>query len=108
MCFGLFSLPLFCVRRAPEQPQATEQTKRMSTPARRRLMRDFKQLQEQPPPGISGAPNEDNLCEWTAVIFGPESTSWEGGVFRLALKFTEEVCLLVVLIIFLLASTENC
>jgi ubiquitin-conjugating enzyme E2 A len=67
----------------------------MSTPARRRLMRDFKQLQEQPPPGISGAPNEDNLCEWTAVIFGPEGTSWEGGVFKLALKFTEEVCSLL-------------
>jgi ubiquitin-conjugating enzyme E2 A len=28
----------------------------MSTPAKRRLMRDFKRLQSDPPEGISGAP----------------------------------------------------
>ena len=29
---------------------------KMSTPARRRLMRDFKRLQQDPPAGVSGAP----------------------------------------------------
>lgn len=62
----------------------------MSTPAKRRLMRDFKQLQEEPPEGISGAPNEDNLMKWTAVIFGPEGTPWEGGIFRLSLEFSKD------------------
>ncbi|KAM4029653.1 ubiquitin-conjugating enzyme E2 B-like [Anomaloglossus baeobatrachus] len=33
----------------------------MSTPARRRLMRDFKRLQEDPPVGVSGAPSENNI-----------------------------------------------
>uniref|UniRef100_A0A915LVN8 UBC core domain-containing protein n=1 Tax=Meloidogyne javanica TaxID=6303 RepID=A0A915LVN8_MELJA len=31
----------------------------MSTPSRRRLMRDFKKLQDDPPAGFSGAPTEN-------------------------------------------------
>jgi ubiquitin-conjugating enzyme E2 A len=27
---------------------------------------------------------------WNAVIFGPEGTIWDGGVFRLSLEFSEE------------------
>ena len=42
----------------------------MSTPARRRLMRDFKRLQSDPPEGISGAPMDNNIMSWQAVIFG--------------------------------------
>uniref|UniRef100_A0AC11ELY9 Ubiquitin conjugating enzyme E2 A n=1 Tax=Ovis aries TaxID=9940 RepID=A0AC11ELY9_SHEEP len=49
----------------------------MSTPARRRLMRDFKRLQEDPPAGVSGAPSENNIMVWNAVIFGPEGTPFE-------------------------------
>ncbi|EFA84855.1 ubiquitin-conjugating enzyme E2 [Heterostelium album PN500] len=62
----------------------------MSTPARRRLMRDFKRLQNDPPAGISGAPMENNILQWQAVIFGPEDTPWEGGTFKLSLQFSEE------------------
>jgi ubiquitin-conjugating enzyme E2 A len=42
----------------------------MSTPARKRLMRDFKRLQTDPPAGISGAPHDNNITLWNAVIFG--------------------------------------
>lgn len=35
----------------------------MSTPARRRLMRDFKRLQEDPPTGVSGAPTGNSYLE---------------------------------------------
>lgn len=42
----------------------------MSTPARKRLMRDFKRLQQDPPAGISGAPYDNNIMIWNAVIFG--------------------------------------
>ena len=53
----------------------------MSTPARRRLLHDFKKLQEDPPAsgtlshsdsklGVTAAPNEDNVMQWQAVIFG--------------------------------------
>ena len=62
----------------------------MSTPARRRLMRDFKKLQEDPPEGISGAPSDNNLMFWNAVIFGPPDTPFEDGTFKLTIQFTEE------------------
>lgn len=42
----------------------------MSTPARKRLMRDFKRLQQDPPAGISGAPQDNSIMLWNAVIFG--------------------------------------
>ncbi|CAL4978287.1 ubiquitin-conjugating enzyme E2 2-like isoform X2 [Panicum virgatum] len=50
----------------------------MSTPARKRLMRDFKRLMQDPPAGISGAPQDNNILLWNAVIFGPDDTPWDG------------------------------
>lgn len=44
----------------------------MSTAARRRLMRDFRKLQNDPPSGVSGAPMDNNIMLWQAVIFGYE------------------------------------
>ncbi|OAE19980.1 hypothetical protein AXG93_1765s1030 [Marchantia polymorpha subsp. ruderalis] len=62
----------------------------MSTPSRKRLMRDFKRLQQDPPAGISGAPQDNNIMLWNAVIFGPDDTPWDGGTFKLTLQFTED------------------
>ena len=42
----------------------------MSTPARRRLMRDFKRMQNDPPEGVNGAPQDNDIMKWHAVIFG--------------------------------------
>ncbi|RUP44692.1 ubiquitin-conjugating enzyme/RWD-like protein [Jimgerdemannia flammicorona] len=64
-------------------------TATMSTPTRRRLMRDFKRLQNDPPGGISGAPCPDNIMLWNAVIFGPADTPFEDGTFKLVLQFDE-------------------
>ena len=47
-----------------------------------RLVRDFKRLQKDPPQGINGSPNPENIMHWNAVIFGPEDTPWDGGLFR--------------------------
>lgn len=33
-------------------------------------MRDFRRLQEDPPQGVTGAPEEDDIMKWNAVIFG--------------------------------------
>lgn len=33
---------------------------------------------------------QDNVLVWEAVIFGPDQTYWEGGIFKLVLEFTEE------------------
>ncbi|KAH0899436.1 LOW QUALITY PROTEIN: hypothetical protein HID58_049004, partial [Brassica napus] len=48
-------------------------------------------LQEQDPPaGISGAPQDNNIMLWNAVIFGPDDTPWDGGTFKLSLQFSED------------------
>eukprot|EP00501_MAST-03F_sp_TOSAG23-6_P002267 GSMAST32.ASY1.ANO1.2367.1 assembled CDS len=51
--------------------------------SKKRLMKDFKKLQRDPPSGISGAPVDSNIMVWQAVIFGPDETSWEGGTICL-------------------------
>ena len=91
----------------------------MSSAARRRLVRDFRRLQNDPPQGVTGAPMDSNilvssaraldggkvvLCltragrtfspsspqVWQAVILGPDDTPWEGGTFKLLLEFSED------------------
>ncbi len=42
----------------------------MATPARRRLLRDFRRLQQDPPPGVLGTPADDDIMQWQAIIFG--------------------------------------
>jgi ubiquitin-protein ligase len=34
-------------------------------------------FQEDPPAGVSGAPGENNILLWNAVIFGPHDTPFE-------------------------------
>lgn len=58
--------------------------------ARRRLMRDFKRITSDPPTGVSATPSEADIMKWDAVLFGPEGTVWEGGVFKLKMVFSEE------------------
>jgi ubiquitin-conjugating enzyme E2 A len=50
----------------------------MSTAARKRLMKDFKRIQNDPPSGVSASPLDNNVMAWQAVIFGPDDTPWEG------------------------------
>ena len=57
----------------------------MSTAARRRLMRDFRRIQANPPAGICACPKDDNIMIWKAVIFGPDDTIWEAGTFKLTM-----------------------
>ncbi|PQE22092.1 ubiquitin-conjugating enzyme protein [Rutstroemia sp. NJR-2017a BVV2] len=62
----------------------------MSTAARRRLMRDFKRMQTDPPAGVSASPVADNVMLWNAVIIGPADTPFEDGTFRLVMTFDEQ------------------
>ncbi|GMM28804.1 E2 ubiquitin-conjugating protein [Martiniozyma asiatica (nom. inval.)] len=67
--------------------------KQMSTPARRRLMRDFKRIQQDSlssSGGISASPLSDNVMIWNAIIIGPSETPFEDGTFRLRLTFDEQ------------------
>ncbi len=38
--------------------------------AKKRLLKDFRKLQADPPTGISGAPIDTDIMRWHAVIFG--------------------------------------
>ena len=63
----------------------------MTTAARRRLLRDFKRLVENPTDEISAAPAAgNNILLWNAVICGPSGTPFEDGTFKLTLQFSEE------------------
>ncbi|CAA7034331.1 unnamed protein product [Microthlaspi erraticum] len=50
----------------------------MATPLRKRLMWDFKRLQKDPPVGISGAPQDNSIMHWNALIFGSDDSPWDG------------------------------
>lgn len=58
----------------------------MAPTSKRALFR----LQEDPPTGVSGAPTDNNIMIWNAVIFGPHDTPFEDGTFKLTIEFTEE------------------
>ncbi|EZG43334.1 putative ubiquitin-conjugating enzyme E2 [Gregarina niphandrodes] len=63
---------------------------RLNESTKRRLLKDFKRLQVDPPPGVNAAPEGNDLTIWSAVIFGPEETIWQGGTFRLSMAFPED------------------
>ena len=47
-------------------------------------------MQNDPRNGVDGAPMDNNIMAWQAVIFGPDDTPWEGGTFQLVMEFTED------------------
>jgi ubiquitin-protein ligase len=47
-------------------------------------------LQSDPPEGVNACPRENEFMIWNAVIFGPEGTIWDGGIFRLSIEFSED------------------
>ena len=46
----------------------------------------FLLFQEDPPAGVSGAPCDNNIMQWNAVIFGPADTPFEDGTFKLTIS----------------------
>merc|ERR1711899_111656 len=40
--------------------------------------------------GIQGAPSDNNIMVWDAVIYGPADTPFEDGTFKLQIEFSEE------------------
>ena len=62
----------------------------MSTLARIRLLNEFKRLQKDPSPGVVGAPTDNDIMLWNAVIYGPADTPFEDGEFKLTMEFTED------------------
>jgi hypothetical protein len=55
-----------------------------------RLMRDLTRIEKEGEDSIFASPEENDIYHWEAVILGPDSSVWEGGVFKLDLKFTTD------------------
>ena len=63
----------------------------MASNAERRLMKDLKKMQdEEHDQTITAIPNDSDIFKWDAIIFGPDDTEWEGGVFKLLMEFTDQ------------------
>ncbi|KAL5707226.1 E2 ubiquitin-conjugating enzyme [Ranunculus cassubicifolius] len=59
-----------------------------SSSSQLRLLSDLKSIISEPPEGCSASPSSDeNLYVWSATIFGPDESPWEGGMFGLRLTF---------------------
>lgn len=67
----------------------TRSVRTVSTPVRRRLMQELKWHLQDPPDGVSCVPTENDIMIWNAVIFGPDDTPFEDGIFKLTIEFTE-------------------
>jgi ubiquitin-conjugating enzyme E2 A len=56
----------------------------------RRLLKEYKKVQEDKNKSFTATIDPGNITKWTAAVFGPEGTEWEGGVFRLAVSFPDD------------------
>lgn len=56
----------------------------------KRLNQELKELQENPIENCSAGPIKNNIREWQATIFGPEDTPYQGGVFTVMIRFTDQ------------------
>lgn len=62
----------------------------MSTAAYKRLNKEYKQIQANPPPYIIARPSESNLLDWHYVITGPPGTPYEGGQYHGRITFPSD------------------
>ena len=56
--------------------------------ASKRINKELTNFNKNPPEGCSAGPIEDsNIFDWEATFEGPENSPYEGGNFRLKIKF---------------------
>uniref|UniRef100_A0A1B6JJ03 UBC core domain-containing protein n=1 Tax=Homalodisca liturata TaxID=320908 RepID=A0A1B6JJ03_9HEMI len=74
------------------RPQHKKEAKilSMSTPAKRRLLKDLAAISREEGNMVYAQPLEDDMFVWAAVIIGPPDTPYENGTFSLVLTFDED------------------
>ena len=55
-----------------------------------RLQKEYKQYSKDPNPFYSICPNHENFYIWDVLLFGPQETIFEGGIFKCQLKFPND------------------
>lgn len=56
----------------------------------KRIIKETQRLMQEPVPGISAVPDEQNARYFHVIVSGPQGSPFEGGVFRLELFLPEE------------------
>ena len=56
----------------------------------KRIQQEAKAMQSNPPENCSGGPIDSDIMHWEATILGPEKSPYEGGIFKLDIKFTKK------------------
>lgn len=59
--------------------------KRMSKPTQSRIRKEIEEIREENLVNFTAGPVGDNLLEWSAKLYGPPGSVYEGGVFRIRL-----------------------